>query len=281
MKIAIVTDSTSDLPYDIASQYDIHIVPNLLMIAGETILDDQSFSRNDFYSQLPQMKSLPTTGTASVGTYQKLYNDLLSQGAEHVISIHPAYGLSGILNAATTASQDFDGKVTVIDSQQISLGLGFQALEAAEAVKQGLALDKIIAHIDSVRQRIGLVAMLDTLEFLRRSGRVSWARAGLGSLLKIKPFVEVKNGVVQKMGETRTRSKGIERLIKLIREQGQLDRLAILHSNAETEARQILESLNIQVSTSPLVVNITTVIGSHVGPKGLGFVALAKQPASR
>jgi DegV family protein with EDD domain len=276
MAIAIVTDSTSDIPYDLAGQFNIHIVPNLLMIADQTILDDQNFSRDDFYSQLPQMKSIPTTGTASVGTYLKLYNDLISQGTKQIISIHPAYRLSGILNAATTAAKEFDEKVTVIDSQQISLGLGFQSLEAAKAVKHGMSLGQVLAHILDVRQRIRLVAMLDTLEFLRRSGRVSWARAGLGSLLRIKPFVEVKDGEVQKLAETRTRGKGIERLIKLIRDLGPLERLAILHSHAEAEAHQILESLNLQTAYPPLVVNVTTVIGTHVGPNGLGFVALKK-----
>lgn len=276
MQIALVTDSTSDIPYEFASQYNLHIVPNLLMIEGETILDDENFSRDEFYSQLLQMKSVPTTGTASIGTYQELYRELINQGADHVISIHPAHQLSGILNAATTAAQEFGDKVKVIDSQQISLGLGFQVLEACEGVERGMTVDEILAHIQDVRQRISLVAMLDTLEFLRRSGRVSWARAGLGSLLKIKPFVNLKDGVVQKFGEVRTRRKGIERLVSVLISMGPLERLAILHTRAEIEARQILELIDQPVLKPPLVVNVTTVIGTHVGPNGLGFVTLAK-----
>jgi DegV family protein with EDD domain len=274
MKIAIVTDSTADIPYDLAKQNNIHIVPNLLIIDNTTIQDDHNFSRDEFYSQLPLMKSIPTTATASSGIYQQLYNMLFDQGADHIISIHPAYSLSGILNAATSAAQEFNHKVTVIDSQQISLGLGFQVLECAEAINLGIPLEQLFVQIQEVRKKIHLVAMLDTLEFLRRSGRVSWARAGLGSLLKIKPFLQVKNGAVTKLGETRTRRKGIEQLISKIGELGSLKRLAILHSNAEPDAHRILENLDIKVANSPLVVNVTTVIGTHVGPNGLGFAAL-------
>lgn len=276
MNVAIVTDSTADIPNDLARQYDIHIVPNLLMIGDTTIQDDHNFSRSEFYSQLPLMNPIPTTGTASVGTYQNLYRDLFSQGADHIISLHPAYRLSGILNAATTAAHDFEHQVTVIDSQQISLGLGFQVLEAAKAVRQVEKLEQMLAHIQEVRKKIHLVAMLDTLEFLRRSGRVSWARAGLGSLLKIKPFLQVKDGLVNKFGETRTRRKGIERLINLIKELGALERLAILHSNAERDAQQLLQTLGIHLPNPPMVVNVTTVIGTHVGPNGLGFAALVR-----
>jgi DegV family protein with EDD domain len=274
MKIAIVTDSTADIPYDLAKQNNIYIVPNLLIIDNTTIQDDHNFSRDEFYSQLPLMKSIPTTATASAGTYQQLYNELFDQGADHIISIHPAYSLSGILNAATSAAQDFDHKVTVIDSQQISLGLGFQVLECAEAVHIGIPLEQVLVQMQEVRKKIHLVAMLDTLEFLRRSGRVSWARASLGSVLKIKPFLQVKDGSVTKLGDTRTRRKGIEQLINKIQALRPLKRLAILHSKAEADARRILENLDIKVEYPPLVVNVTTVIGTHVGPNGLGFVAL-------
>jgi DegV family protein with EDD domain len=275
MQIAIVTDSTADIPHNIARQLKIHIVPNLLIIGDKTIQDDENFSRTEFYSQLPQMKSIPTTATASVGTYQQLFKDLFDRGADHIISIHPAYSLSGILNAATTAANDFNHKVTVIDSQQISLGLGFQVLESAEAIQHGKSLEQVLSHVQEIRTKIHLIAMLDTLEFLRRSGRVSWARAGLGSILKIKPFLQVKDGIVSKLGETRTRRKGIERLINQIGELGALKRLAILHSDAEADAQRILEKLDVRVAKSPLIVNVTTVIGTHVGPNGLGFAALA------
>jgi DegV family protein with EDD domain len=220
------------------------------------------------------MSATPTTATASSGKYSALYEKLFRAGFDHVLSIHCSRFLSGIFNAASVAAQAFKGRVTVLDSQQVSLGLGFQVLEAFEALTEGANVEAVIALLERLHRRIRLVAMLDTLEYVRRSGRVSWARASLGSLLNLRPFVEVKDGIVLRKGEARTRKKGIARLFSMMQDLGPLNRLAILHTNAETEARYLLESLNLHLQTEPLIVNITTIIGSHVGPNGLGFVAV-------
>jgi DegV family protein with EDD domain len=164
----------------------------------------------------------------------------------------------------------------VIDSQQVSLGLGFQVLAAAEAARRGLGIDSITEQINNIRRRLRLIAMLDTLDYVRRSGRVSWARASLGSFLNLKPFIEVKDGKVYRVGEARTRNKGIARLVEMLGSLGPLDQLAILHTNAESDATQLLESMRPQVATHPLLVNVTTVIGTHVGPNGLGFVSVTR-----
>jgi DegV family protein with EDD domain len=275
MNIALVTDSTCDIPYDLVEQYQIQIVPNILIIEGQIIEDNRDFSRQDFYTQLPGMRSFPTTSTASAGVYQALYEKLFNDGVDEIISIHASQFLSGIFNTASMAAQAFNGKVHVIDSGQVSLGLGFQVLAVAETIAQGVSIGAIIARLEDVQKRIRLVAMLDTLEFIRRSGRVSWARARLGNLLNLKPFVEVKEGLVLSLGEVRTRRKGIERLLTIMRSLGSMERLAILHTNAELDARELLESLAPQVPSPPLLVNITTVIGAHVGPNGLGFVSVA------
>jgi DegV family protein with EDD domain len=276
MPISIVTDSTSDIPYDLAERYNIHIIPNTIVIEGESVQDNQDFSRQKFYEQLPVMSVLPTTATASAGVYQTLYEQLLQQGITQIISIHASSLLSGIFNSASLAAQSFSGRVHVIDSRSLSLGLGFQAIAAAEAVLNGSPVQMVLNTIEDVRKRVRLVAMLDTLEYIRRSGRVSWVKAGLGSLMNIKLFITLKDGVVQKYGEVRTRSKGIVRMLELLRNQGPLERLAILHTNAETEARKIMDNMQSQISTIPLLVNVTTVIGTHVGPNGLGFVVVVK-----
>lgn len=279
MNIALVTDSTSDIPAELARKHNITIVPNVIIIDGKSIEDDETFSRQEFYDRLPSLKSFPTTSTASAGRYQEVYANLFKQGYDNILSIHASRFLSGIYNTASTAAQAFAGRVHVIDSQQVSLGLGFQVLEAAEALSRHATKEAVIAILDSMRQKIRLVAMLDTLEYLRRSGRVSWARASLGTLLNIKPFVEIKDGLVHRLGEVRTRRKGILRLLNILQSLGALKRLAILHTNAFDDARQILASIP-TVSTEPLLVNVTTVIGAHVGPKGLGFVALTANASS-
>jgi DegV family protein with EDD domain len=274
MHIAIVTDSTADIPHHLAEQHRIHIVPNILVINGQSVEDGKGFSRQEFYRQLPGMKNLPTTATASSGTYQALYEMLFQEGSDRILSIHASSRLSGIYNAASAAAQAFEGRVQVVDSRQVTLGLGFQVLGAAEAAAEGLALEAILARLEQLRERVRVVAMLDTLEYVRRSGRVSWARAGLGNLLSIKPFIEIKDGLVQSRGEVRTRSKGIARLLEQLRNLGPLERLAILHTNAEEDARRLLESADPRLASSPLVVNVTTVVGTHAGPKALGFAAV-------
>lgn len=277
MKIALVTDSTCDIPYEMVISHQIHVVPNILIIDGKSIEDNREFSRQKFYEQLPKMTSTPTTSTASVGTYHALYEDLLQKGSDQVVSIHCSSQFSGIFNAARTAAQSFSGKVQVVDSQQVTLGLGFQVLEAAEAIANGISLESLLIMLQQTRERIRVIAMLDTLEYVRRSGRISWARASLGAMLNLKPFLEVKGGSVHSLGEARTRKKGMARLYEMMQSLEPLKRFALLHSNAEDDACRLLENLAPEVPTPPHIVNINTVLGAHVGPNGLGFVALFQE----
>jgi DegV family protein with EDD domain len=276
MSIALVTDSTSDIPADLVEQYSISVVPNILVINGQSLEDGKGISREEFYNRMPDMKSLPTTATASPGVYMNLYEKLLKGGATYVLSVHASGTLSGIINAASSAAESFGGQVRVFDSASVTLGLGFQVLMAAEAALRGGTIDVLLTLLNDLRKRARVFAMLDTLEYVRRSGRVSWARARLGNLLHLKPFVELREGIVYSLGETRTRRKGIEQLRKFLFDQGQLERLAILHTNAEADARQFLDEIDINLQTPPLVVNVTTIIGTHVGPNGLGFAAVVK-----
>jgi DegV family protein with EDD domain len=274
MKIAIVTDSTADIPAEIARETQIHVVPNIVVIEGQSYRDGEDITRREFYERLPDMKDHPTTATASSGTYLQLYKLLFQQGAQNILSIHVSGLLSGVCNAARVAAQEFGDRVRIIDSEQLTLGLGFQALSAAEAVKQGSSIGNILEMLQDIRERVHVIAMLDTLEYVRRSGRVSWARARLGNLLQVKSFIEVRDGQVFSLGKTRTRRKGIEKMLQYLRDLGPLDQLAILHSNAESDARRLLMEFNPDLKTDPLVVNVTTAIGIHVGPNGLGFAAV-------
>jgi len=276
MSIAIVTDSTSDIPSELAKQYHIHIVPAILVIDGKSYEDGIGITRKELYERLPHMDTPPTTATPSAGTFQKLYEKLFKDGYQSIISIHVASLLSGIYNTAQIAAQTFNNKVWVIDSHQLSAGLGFQVLAAAEAVTKGDSLKKVLSVIENVRLRIKVVAMLDTLEYVRRSGRVSWAKARIGSLLDIKPFLEVKEGQIINLGQARTRRKGINHLIELCHRVGDVEKLAVLHTNAEDEAQQMLNQLKDIYSESPLVINVTTIVGTHVGPNGLGFAVVKK-----
>jgi DegV family protein with EDD domain len=274
-KIAIVTDSTADLPPHLVSEHQIEVVPAIIVMDGENLVDQEEISRSAFYNRMVETKST-STATPSLGAFQTAYKKLFQQGIQTIVSIHIAATLSGILDTAKSAAQAFGERICVLDSGSLSTGLGFQVLAAAEAATKGFSPDKIIEVIEETQQRVRLTAMLDTLEYIQRSGRVSWAKARIGSLLQIKPFVEVKDGEVLSQGQTRTRRKGIARLKEMIERFGPLERLAILHSNAGDDAQALLESLDIQIDTPAMTINVTPVIGVHVGPNGLGFAAVTK-----
>jgi DegV family protein with EDD domain len=274
MKIGFVTDSTADVPAELAGQHGIEIVPALVNIADKSYTDGIEISREDFYMRLPALNPPPTTSSPSVGSFQERYEKLLRAGSDFVISIHPPNELSGIFNAARLAAEAFGQRVKVLDSGQISLGLGFQVILAAEAAAKGAVLDEVTALVDGVRERVRLVALLETMEYIHRSGRVSWAMAKIGDILRIQPLVELRYGIVHRFGQARTRLQGIEHLREALNSWGPLERLAVLHTNAESAARQLLEEVKSKVVVQPLLVNVTTAIGVHVGPNGLGFTAV-------
>jgi DegV family protein with EDD domain len=276
MTIAIVTDSTSDIPHDLADKFNIQIIPTILVINDRSIEDDRQFSRELYYNELPQMANLPTTAAPGIGKFEEVYKMLFDSGYKQVLSIHVAGNLSGVYNAAHAGAQAFEGRVIVVDSEQLSMGLGFQAIAAAESALEGASLQAILQRIATVRQNTHLIAMLDTLEYIRRSGRVSWARAAIGTILRLKPFIKVTDGRVLRLGEARTRKKGIDRLVDMLNEIEKFTRLAILHTNAEQDAFEFRDRLNIPPHVEPILVNITPVIGTHVGPNGLGFVAITE-----
>jgi DegV family protein with EDD domain len=279
LNIRIVTDSTCDLPENLVDRYHIVVIPNIIIVNGESYLDGKGISREEFYRRMVQNTALPSTATASAGTYQDTYHQLISQGAEHILSIHAASALTGIINSAQAGAENFDGKVTLIDSKQLSLGLGFQVLAAATAIQEGLGMDQILAKIQDTRRRLRVFAMLDTLEFAKRSGRISWARFRLASLLQIRPIIELSNGKVLNKGEYRTRTKSLAQLASLLQNLGNLEHLAILHTNAEEEAKSFFDNLSVFSQNQALFCNVTTTIGTHVGPHAIGFAAVMQKTA--
>jgi DegV family protein with EDD domain len=186
--------------------------------------------------------------------------------------------LTTTVNSARQAAQEFPDKVTVLDSTSLSLGLGFQVLAAAEAAEDGL--DAALAAIESTRKRLHVIAALDTMDYLRRSGRIPAAVTFFGGILRIKPIVELLDGSLKPVGAVRTTKQSNQRVLNMLLEHGKMERLALMHTNAEDRAREVLNGLMKQSSQSVprdiLMVNVTTVIGTHVGPNGLGFAAVRK-----
>ena len=273
MKLGIVTDSTSDISEQEAQQLKIEVIPAVLIVNGQEYLDGKGLSREDYYNQLHTFTPPPTTASPSSGMFSKTYQEMFDNGVDQIFSIHVASTLSGIVNAAQIAAKKFGNKVTVIDSGQLSLGLGFQVMAAARAALSG-SLETVHDTLKNLRSRLQVMAMIDTLDQLKRSGRVSWMRSSLGSLLRIKLFLEVKDSQVLRVGETRTRGKGLQLLSEKLESNGELEELAIVHTNALEDATRLAEKFAPKVRTTPLIRNVTTVIGTHVGVNAVGFISI-------
>ncbi|MDQ2692548.1 MAG: DegV family protein [Chloroflexota bacterium] len=278
MTVGIVTDSTCDIPQFLVEQHELEVIPSILVIEGKEYVDGKDITREEFYKQLSMLQTQPTTAAPSIGDFSSRYESLLSRGCDHILSIHAAEALTSILNNARQAASEFPDRVTCVDSTSLSLGLGFQVLAAAEAAEMGL--NAALAAVESTRKRLHVAAALDTMEYLKRSGRVPAAAAMLGSLLNVKPLIELTNAEVKAVGAVRTTSQANERMARFLLEGGSLEHLAILHTGAESRAREFLNELMQRASQAVprdiLMVNVTTVIGTHVGPNGLGFAAVRK-----
>jgi DegV family protein with EDD domain len=272
--VAVVTDSTADIPPERAESLSIGVVPALLTIDGETYRDGEGMTRRELYHRLPELSQTPKTASPSPHYFSQAYEEALTAGARSVVSLHLSAKLSGIFNAASQAAASFEERVRVIDSRQVSMGLGFQVLETAAAALEGKGLDEVSTVARRARDRSCLTAMIDTLEYLRRSGRVSWLQAGVGDLLRMKLLVEIADGSIQLVGRVRTRKRAHERLMDIARAMRPFSHFAVLHTAAEEQAAELADRLADCSPTAPLIVEATTVIGAHVGPHAVGFAGL-------
>lgn len=277
MKIGFVTDSNADLPDDWVKKYSIKTIPNIVTIGDKTYLDGIDITREEYYQQLPTLDPPPTTAAPAPAAYEAVYKDMLDSGVEYIFSVHTSTKVSNIFNIATLAGNNYPGKVEVMDSLFFTMGLGFQVLAGAEAAAAGKSVDEVREVILNTRRRTKVFAMLNTLENLKRSGRVSWLQAGLGELLQLKMIVEVKDGEIQRTAAARTWKKGLNRFQEIFEGMGRLERLAILHAGAEEEARAFFGRLVAKgLPDEPIFMNVTTAIGTHTGVNAIGFAAVVK-----
>lgn len=271
--VHIVTDSTSDIPADFVRELDITVVPAHVIFGNESFDDGVTITREEFYQRLVASSELPTTASPSAGEFAEVYQRL---GGD-IISIHLASKLSGVFNTAHAATQLVPQiNVTLFDSTSLAMGLGWQVISAARAAKNGQSVEQIMQLLTGTRPRVRVYAGLDTLEYVRRSGRVSWAKAMVSQLLHIKPILEVRDGVVTQLERIRTRRNLIERLKQIAHELGPLDELAVQHTRAYDDARALADDLAAVLPLKqPIVVcEATTTIGTHIGPNGLGIIAV-------
>ena len=282
--IRIVTDSTSDLPKAVAAEHGIAVVPAYINIEGTSYVDGIDLTREEFYERLPQYKTPPTTSAPSLGTFVETYERLAAQGAAHcaahgaeeILSIHISATLSGMLNVAHAAAQATKAaRVTVFDSKQLTLGTGFLALAAARAAAVGRSMAEIVDMLKEMVQRVYSFAALDTLEYLRRGGRLTRIQSSMGAVLRIKPLLTMYDGEMT-MEKVRTRQRAIERMIGLVHDLGPLEQLALVHAHALDRVEMLRQKARdlIPAGLDPFCEEVTSVIGAHVGPGSVGLVCV-------
>ena len=278
MSIRIVTDSTCDLPQKILDDHNIEVMPLYINIGEQGYLDGIEITRQEFYTRLPEFDPPPTTATPSIETFLELYDRLAKEGAKEILSIHISERLSATINVARKAAEQFKSiPVTVLDSMQVSLGTGFLVLEAARSIADGLHLKEILSKLESMHPRVFVFAALDTLEFLRRSGRMNGVVAGIGSVLQLKPILKMNQGDPTS-DRVRTREKALKHLLQLIKNVQPFETLALVHTNAPEAAEELWERVKAHFPElpNPLSVNVTPVLGAHLGPNAVGFALVQK-----
>ncbi len=276
MTIRVVTDSNCDLPPDLVEQHGIAVVPLHINVGRESYLDGVEMSRQQFYEGLPSFSAHPTTSVPSPGEFYQVYRRLADEGADQILSIHISVALSAVVNSARLAAEELPTlPVTVYDSGNLTLGTGFQVLAAAQAAADGATMDEILALLQDQNGRTHTYAVLDTLEYLRRSGRLSRLQMHLGSLLQLKPIITMNAGEPG-LERVRTRKAAEARLLQMVEDLGPLEHLAVVHTHAPQRVPILQEMARpLFPSGQPsLVAEVTSVIGSHIGPGAAGFVAV-------
>lgn len=279
MKIKFVTDSVADLPQDWVDQWDVGVVPCYINYGGKSYADDGvELVREDYYTMLAQgvESDYPSTAAMSPEVAREAI-DRAAADADHVIMITTPAKLSAIYNNFKVASAHLPmEKMTLIDSGQLSLGMGWQVMAGVETAAETGDLDKTLAAIHTMREAQRIYATIGSLEFLRRSGRLSWARASIGTLLNIKPVVELRDGEAPVMARTRTFTRGLDKLAEIVRERAPFDRVAILHIN-NPEGADSLQAMIADVLPDNVITGlIGPTVGTHIGPGTVGVGMVKK-----
>ena len=277
MSIKIVTDSTSDLPLDLAESLGVTIVPANVIFGQEQFQDRVEMTPAQFYERLVDSPVHPTTSAPSIGQFVEAYESV-GADADGIVSIHVSAKLSATYNAAVQAADQvsLDCPIEVIDSEQASMGLGLAAIAAAESTKQGADLETVAGVAGSVKERGMCVALLNTLEYLQRGGRIGKAQALVGSVLRIKPSIIVQDGEVLPLGKARTYAKGLAQIQQAARDFGPAENLCVMYSTDEDAARRLADSISdlLPEGQDPIVAPLGPGVGAHVGPGAVGIASL-------
>ncbi len=278
-KVAIVTDSTATIPKDIMEQYPLWEVPLVLIFGEETLEDRVDIQPSEFYDRLETDPIHPTTSQATPASFQKIFGQLLDEGYD-ILAVLISPKLSGTVESANQVKAEYpDAAIEVFNSESIVMGLGWQALMAARAAKEGASLAECKEVVEKAKPMTGVIFAVETLEYLHRGGRIGGGAKFLGTALNFKPILEIREGAVESVERVRTRKKSLARVVRLIEER--IDgrkplHLAALNANAEEDARWLLDVGCAHLNPDEkMYTDVSPVIGTHVGPGVVGLAFLA------
>ncbi len=276
-KIAFVTDSTAYLPSELTKAYNITIVPLSLIWADQTYRDGVDIQPEEFYARLKTTKVMPTTSQVSMLEMQRTFQELVDKDFD-VLGIFISAKLSGTFQSALQAREILGGagdRVFLVDSNTTSMAMGFTILAAARAAEKGASVNDCAALAEKAREHVGVYFVADTLEFMHRGGRIGGATRFIGSALNLKPILALKDGRVEAEDRVRTKSKALDRVLELVREQvkGKSNiRVATVHANAEHEARALLHRAARELNAVESILSpVSPVVGVHAGPGTVGL----------
>ncbi|MEP7357457.1 MAG: DegV family protein [Anaerolineales bacterium] len=277
--IAYVTDSTAYMPPDLLQQYNIHVVPNVVNWGTQTYRDGVDITSSEFFERLKSDPVMPTTAVSGIGDFRDVY-ERAAKTADAVIGVHLSARLSGTYSAAVQAQAMLPQyKITVIDSNATAMALGFVILAAARASQAGGSVADAIAAANQAIPKVGVIFTVQTLDFLRRGGRIGGAQAFIGSLLDMKPILELRDGRVEPVERVRTKKKAVERVLDMViaKTKGQHPiRLATLHAAAPEEAKALLALAKERLGADEDIFSeVSPTVATHTGPGTVGLAFCA------
>ncbi len=272
-RVRVITDSACDLPEEIARRLDVDIVSLNIRFGDEEFTDRVDLQPAEFWAKCKDAKTLPATSAPSPGAFQTAYQRALDDGCDGVIVLTLSALLSATHQSASVAAEAMTGRidVRVIDTKAVSMAEGLLVIDVADAAQTGLDLDQLVAHVEQLMPRVGVVAMLDTLEHLIKGGRTGGAKALLGQVLSIKPLLELKDGVVAEAGRQRTRAKALAAIVDVVRAKAPLRRLALIHGASSEVATLEALIVGIEVEHPLVIADIGPTVGTHGGPGIIGL----------
>jgi DegV family protein with EDD domain len=275
--IRIVTDTTCDLPPEMAEEYGITIVPISIQFGTDSYQEGVDLDWDLFYQKIEETGMLPTSSQPSAGAFVEVYRRLAKEGADAIVSTHVTSKLSGTYQSACLAAEELKDEVKVFphDSLAGSAAMGFACVEASRMARAGKTPEEIVARLDEIRSRVNVILVLESLEYPRKSGRVGGLAAALGSVLNMKPIVSLEDGLLDTVEKVRTRKKSLARLLDIMEERvGTTDpiNLGVIHARAPEVGQDILEKAHERFNCSEsYMVELCASLTVHFGPGTIGL----------